>query len=70
MIGLEPDERKLAFVERLFVQLQRGKVSQNYPFGLKPNLTLGAAVTETGEGAWRLEIPAGAERRYRLAQLV
>jgi hypothetical protein len=44
-------------------------MSQNYPFGLKPNLTPGAAVIETGEGAWRLEIPAGAERRYRLAQL-
>ena len=69
MIGLEPCGKKLVFVERLFVQVQRGKVSQNYPFGLKPNLTPGAAVIETGEGAWRLEIPAGAERRYRLAQL-
>ena len=69
MIGLEPFGRKSVFVERLFVQLQRGKVSQNYPFGLKPNLTPGATVIETGEGAWRLEIPAGAERRYRLAQL-
>jgi hypothetical protein len=59
----------LVFIERLFVQLQRGKVSQYYPFGLKPNLTPGAAVIETGEGAWRLEIPVGAERRYRLAQL-
>lgn len=44
-------------------------MSQDYPFGLRPNLTPGAAVSETGEGAWRLEIPAGAERRYRLAQL-
>jgi len=59
----------LVFVERLFFQLQRGKVSNNYPFGLKPNLTPGAEVAETGEGAWRLEIPAGTERRYRLAQL-
>ena len=69
MIGLEPHGRESVFVERLFVQLQRGKMSQNYPFGLKPNLTPGAAVAEIGEGAWRLEIPAGAERRYRLAQL-
>jgi hypothetical protein len=69
MIGLEPRGRKLAFVERLFVRLQGGKVSQNYPFGLKPNLTPGAAVAGTGEGVWRLEIPAGAERCYRLAQL-
>ena len=69
MIGLEPFGRKLVFIERLFVQLQRGKVSQYYPFGLKPNLTPGAAVIKTGEGAWRLEIPAGAGRRYRLAQL-
>ncbi|MFC2054163.1 hypothetical protein ACFLV7_07675 [Chloroflexota bacterium] len=44
-------------------------MSQNYPFGLKPNLTAGAEVAEIGEGAWRLEIPAGTERRYRLAQL-
>jgi len=69
MIELEPFGRKFVFVERLFVQLQRGKVSQSYPFGLTPNLTPGAAVIETGEGSWRLEIPAGAERRYRLAQL-
>ncbi len=36
---------------------------------LQPNLTPGATVTETRPGAWRLEIPAGAKGRYRLAQL-
>lgn len=36
---------------------------------LQPNLTRGARVVETRPGAWRLEIPAGAKGRYRLAQL-
>jgi hypothetical protein len=43
--------------------------SSDYPFGLRPNLTPGARVLETGPGAWRLEMPAGPQGSYRLAQL-
>lgn len=41
----------------------------DYPFGLRPNLTKGARVLATGPRAWRLEMPAGLQGRYRLAQL-
>jgi hypothetical protein len=36
---------------------------------LKPNLTEQAQVSQTGAGVWHLELPAGREGRYRLAQL-
>jgi len=36
---------------------------------LKPNLSSGAEVQPSGEGSWRLEIPAGRKGVYRLAQL-
>lgn len=36
---------------------------------LKPNKTAGSVVEASGEGAWRLEIPAGPRGRYRLAQV-
>jgi hypothetical protein len=38
-------------------------------FGLSQRLTPGARLEARGEGAWRLEIPAGPRGRYRLAQL-
>lgn len=38
-------------------------------FRLSPRLTSGARVFQTAPGIWRLEIPAGAGGRYRLAQL-
>jgi hypothetical protein len=38
-------------------------------FGLSQRLTPGARFEAPGEGAWRLEIPAGPRGRYRLAQL-
>ena len=36
---------------------------------LKPNLTSRAQVSQKGAGAWHLEVPAGPEGGYRLAQL-
>jgi hypothetical protein len=36
---------------------------------LSPSLTLGAQVERLGEQTWRLSIPPGPARRYRLAQL-
>ncbi len=36
---------------------------------LNPNKTDGSRVEASGEGAWRLEIPAGPKGRYRLAQV-
>jgi hypothetical protein len=36
---------------------------------LAPRQTDGSSVTSTGEGCWRLEIPAGPAGGYRLAQL-
>ncbi len=36
---------------------------------LIPNLTRGANVEKTGQGAWRLGIPPGPAGRYRLAQI-
>jgi hypothetical protein len=36
---------------------------------LKPKLNAGGKVTETGEGSWRFEIPAGPAGSYRLSQL-
>lgn len=38
-------------------------------FSLKPSLTPGAVVTTGKPGLWHLEIPAGLEGRYRLAQI-
>jgi hypothetical protein len=38
-------------------------------FGLSQRLTPGARLEAQGEGVWRLEIPAGPQGRYRLAQL-
>ncbi|NLG71497.1 MAG: hypothetical protein GX495_05580 [Chloroflexi bacterium] len=40
-----------------------------YPYELQPNLSPGSRLVETGENGWRLEIPAGDEKQYRLAQL-
>jgi hypothetical protein len=37
--------------------------------GLRPNFTRGARVEYLSQDVWRLEIPAGPARRYRLAQL-
>jgi len=42
---------------------------KRYPIGLEENRTVGASITQTVEGTWRLEIPPGPARRYRLAQL-
>jgi hypothetical protein len=36
---------------------------------LKPKVNAGGRVAQTGEAAWRFEIPAGPAGRYRLAQL-
>jgi hypothetical protein len=36
---------------------------------VKPNLTSQAQVSQIGADAWHLEVPAGPEGRYRLAQL-
>jgi len=36
---------------------------------VKPNLTPGAQASQVGACAWHLEVPAGPEGRYRLAQL-
>lgn len=36
---------------------------------LKPRWTRGSQVTQIGPAAWRLEVPAGPARQYRLAQL-
>jgi hypothetical protein len=41
----------------------------DYPFGLRPNLSEGARVLDAGSGSWRLEMPAGPQGSYRLAQL-
>jgi hypothetical protein len=43
--------------------------SRDFPFGLRPNLTPGARLLDAGEGVWRLEMPAGLQGHYRLAQL-
>jgi hypothetical protein len=39
------------------------------PYRLQPKLTPGAQMRPIGVDAWRLEIPSGPERNYRLAQL-
>ena len=39
------------------------------PYHLKPNLTPGARLDERSPGVWRLEIPAGRQGPYRLAQM-
>jgi len=36
---------------------------------MKPNLTPGSQVSQVGAGVWHLEVPAGPEGHYRLAQL-
>jgi hypothetical protein len=41
----------------------------NDPWGLRPSLTAGAAITEANPGAWRLYLPPGDSKNYRLAQL-
>lgn len=38
------------------------------PYNLKPSLAAGSQITFDEQGVWRLEIPAGQARRYRLAQ--
>jgi hypothetical protein len=44
-------------------------MANEYPFGLGENRTVGASIKKTAEGVYRLEIPPGPPRRYRLAQL-
>lgn len=46
-----------------------GKVIPQEKTDLKSTLTPGAQVIPLGENAWRLEIPAGPQGRYRVAQL-
>ncbi|OGO34021.1 MAG: hypothetical protein A2W35_13950 [Chloroflexi bacterium RBG_16_57_11] len=41
----------------------------DYLLGLQPSLTAGAELSETSSGVWRLWLPAGEAKRYRLAQL-
>ncbi len=41
----------------------------NHRLSLHISKTHASSVTPLGENAWRLEIPAGSNRRYRLAQL-
>lgn len=41
----------------------------SYPLGLRPSLTAGAAIYQAGPSIWRLALPAGDARHYRLAQL-
>jgi hypothetical protein len=40
-----------------------------YPLGLQPSLTAGAEISEARDGVWRLGLPPGEAKRYRLAQL-
>jgi hypothetical protein len=44
-------------------------MTYKYPYELRENRTAGAVIMEITDGAWRLEIPPGPARRYRLAQL-
>ena len=43
-------------------------LESGFPAELKPSLTAGAQIIPADSGGWRLEIPAGPARRYRLAQ--
>jgi hypothetical protein len=43
-------------------------LSENYP-ELEPKTTSGGTATRSNEGGWRLSIPPGEGRHYRLAQL-
>ena len=40
-----------------------------FPPGFEPSLTSGAQVLATVDKGWRLQIPPGEERRYRVAQI-
>ena len=44
-------------------------MASNKDFGLSPRFTPGGQVEAKGQGAWKLQIPAGPGGRYRLAQL-
>ncbi len=41
----------------------------DYPLGLQSSLTAGAELSEASSGVWRLWLPAGEAKGYRLAQL-
>ncbi len=46
-----------------------GRIMNEHVLALHVSKTNSASVSQLGENAWRLEIPAGSNRHYRLAQL-
>jgi hypothetical protein len=53
----------------LFKPGRKFQMTSNRVPELKPNFTEGSLVQTNGPGSWRLEIPAGPQNKYRLAQV-
>jgi len=65
----QENSRALAQIQELPCPCRKNQSMDDQPYGLRPTLTRGAGVETLAADAWRLSIPAGPGRRYRLSQL-